>query len=152
MKVDEDYFDEQDLRVIKILAPEQLSNLDDVPSVNNDFLALYFEYLNERLLPGLLLTGTDTTGYFSWEEPFEWQENKGAVYDKLRKGKGSFREKYTLQSLFQSEISRFIIAIVLRENDNKMFEIDLEDLKLCSENHIEYELIEDYSYWVVNYF
>ena len=39
---DDDYFDEQDLRVINILAPGLEKTLEDIPSVSNNTVKKYY--------------------------------------------------------------------------------------------------------------
>ena len=149
---DDDYFDQQDLRVINIVAPGKAKELEDVPTVNQGTIKKYFQYLSLNLDEGLLLTGRESLGYFAWEEAFEWEGAKDHAYNQLRKKNGSYEDKYLLQSLHEIVDGTVIMASVLREVDKKAFNIPLEDLEVCSRDSVEYELLEDYSYWVVNFF
>lgn len=152
IQTDNEYFDQQDLRIINILAPGQHEELEDVPWVNALTIKQYFQYLNKKITTGLLLTGRESLGYFSWEERFEWEGETGSNYDRLRRDKGSYKDKYFLQSLYERTNEMQITATVMRKNDKKVFEIPLNDLEVCHKNSKEYQILEDYSYWFVNFY
>ena len=81
---DDDYFDEQDLRVINILAPGREKELEDVPDVNQETLQSYASFLKNNLPEKFQLTGRESLGYFSWEERFEWGYSNQSEYKQLR--------------------------------------------------------------------
>lgn len=149
--LDDDYFDAQDLRVINILAPGQEKELDDVPEVSDETLECYYTFLKQNLPEGLVLTGCESIGHFSWEERFEFGYSSEKEFERLRKKKGSYRDSYTFIALVQDLSHSRIFANVMRTNDKKQFCIPLEDLESKEQTSQLKQILEDYSYWFENY-
>ena len=147
---DEDFeIDEESLRLIEILAPGQL--LEEPPMVSAKTLAVYFEFLKTKLHGGLLITGRESMGYFAWEEFFEWGQGDKKEYKKIKKEKASYQDEFKLFKLELDDGIYGIIARVIRIRDKKSFAIPLVDLEVCKDDLPEWEIVEDYSSWIVNF-
>lgn len=146
---DDDEIDEEFQRLIDILAPEQ--PIDEPPMVSADTLARYYEFLKDKLHNGLMLTGRESMGYFAWEEKFEFGYGSLKEYKELRKKLGAYQDKFKLFKLESSDDEYGIIARVIRIPDKKSFAIPLMDLEVCNEDLSEWEIVEDYSSWMVNF-
>ena len=144
-------FDDQDLRIINILTPNQKNKLEDLPFVSEETLRVYYRYLEEKLPHQLELTGRESTGYFSWEEAFEFGYGNDEQYNKLKKIKASYQDKYQFQALLNSDCKDGIITHVMRIGDQKIFDVPLSDLEVVDVNLDAWQIIEDYSMWIVNF-
>ena len=149
--IDDNYFDKQDLRVIRVLAPGKAKDLDEIPIVSSDTIKIYYQHLKEILANNILLTGRESLGYFEWEEQFEWDDGNESAYEKLRDKYGSFKDKYQLLALLSDNREEKIIAEVLRQDDQKTFHIPLEDLEACDQAGEAWLCLEDYAFWFENF-
>ena len=109
--------DQQYERIIDILDPNA-ENREDSPPVNANTLNVYFHYLLPRIRPGLLMTGNDTCGYFSWEERFFFGFGDEALHKKMRRTKASSEDKFKFMELLEGDEPTGLIAKVKRVNDN----------------------------------
>ena len=141
----------QDLRVINILAPGQANTLENVPYLDVGTIQKYYHYLDNTLEKGLQLTGRESMGYFEWEGCFEWADSEPREYKRLKKMKASYTDRYEFSSLILNISSENIIAKVVRVSDQKIFDIPLEDLEVCNKANSLMDILEDYSYWYVNF-
>lgn len=137
--------------MINILAPGREDELDDIPSVNDETLRIYYEYLCKNLPRRILLTGRESVGYFSWEEKYEWGMGSASDYKKMRSEKGSSEEEYVLLGLSGFNVTEGVIANVFRKKDRKNFKIPLEDLEPVVQTSNGSELVEDYGMWFCNF-
>ena len=73
-------------------------------------------------------------------------------YEKLKKTRPSYRDIYTFMS-FDDLIddSEGLMVIVKRVSDKKQFVLPLSDLKVVDAKSQNYQLIDDYAVWHVNY-
>ena len=142
-ELDKEYLrNEEEKRINNIL------NTDDV-SVNQDNLNKYYNYLKENLKAPCILTGMED---FDWEEPYligGWSKNE---YEKSKKTKPSYTDKFEFVNL-NSEYDDWkgIYMHVKRLCDNKQFDIPLWDLKVVDKKDSNFLLISDFSSWMTNY-
>jgi len=133
--------DDQDKRIQKILGSECERNRQNA--------LRYLEYLKKTIKMPCRLTGTED---FPWEEPYVlggWDQKE---YEKLKKENPSYTDEYELVRLLEPESGDDeIYAKVRRVSDQKIFEIGLSWLECTDSEHENYQLIDDYSVWHVNY-
>ena len=135
-------FDNQEKRISKILDDSDLS-------VNGKSLRKYREFLIENLKGRILLTGIED---FSWEERFIFGYGSEIEYKELRKTNPSYKDKFKLLKILAVEDGEVdLIAKVSRKSDLKKFEIPLSELKSVDRKSVNYELLDDFSVWIVNY-
>lgn len=148
--VDDDVgLDDDEKRIAEILVPGQ--KIDELPDVSWEMLEKYYHYIKNKLPEGMLLTGQDSLGYFSWEERFEWGHGSEKEREQCRQHQASYQDTFTLLGLKNIDITVGIVATVLRGTDNKKFEIPLVDLVACKPTSRESVLLDDYSIWFINY-
>lgn len=128
-------------------------NAAEVPSVTNSTLRQYFEYLKANLASPCMLTGIESLGYFSWEERFSFGYGRKSEYERLRREKGSYHEQYELRTLEDATVDEDwdILVKVERIPHRKRFTIPLSELQAVDKNSNNYQLLEDYSVWYVNW-
>lgn len=141
------FLDEDEARVAAILFPGK--KIKELPDVALKYLQTYSEFLKKKLPKGLLLTGRESVGYFSWEEEFELEDSSDEEYETLRKQRASCLDEFVLIEVMGVDPGHNILVKVSRVTDHKIFEIPLHDLAVCPPE--EYFIIEDYSMWIANY-
>ena len=147
--------DENLERIAAILCPNDPYDeiYDDflLPAVSTTSLQRYYDFLNRYLEQGILLTGQEGMGYFSWEEGYiRTGKADTPEYIALRQRRGSYRDHYKFIELaaFDSN-EEDIIAKVVRITDNEKFSIPLNDLTYVSSKGKS--VLTDYSGWFNNY-
>ncbi|MBW7943133.1 MAG: hypothetical protein H3C64_12265, partial [Candidatus Kuenenia stuttgartiensis] len=72
-------------------------------------------------------------------------------YEKLKKTKPSYTDKYDMLSL-ATEVDEWVGILVnlKRVSDKKKFTLPLAELKATDEKLKNYQLLDDYSVWFVN--
>ncbi len=133
--------DKQDERISSIFGGE-------IPNVAEESLATYLAYLKEPLELPCELTGIED---FDWEEYYVIGPGNQKEYEKLKKTKPSYTDKYDLLSL-ADEVDEWvgILVNVKRVSDKKKFTLPLAELKATDERSKNYQLLDDYSVWFVN--
>lgn len=135
--------DEQEQRITDILAKHK--TLD----VNTKTLNAYLEYLKERLTLPCLVTGMED---FPWEERYVFGFGSQEEYERLKKTQPSYTDTYELLRLDEDlDWNRGILAHVKRVSDKKKFAIPLADLEATEAEAPNAGLLEDFSFWFVNY-
>jgi hypothetical protein len=140
-------YDEQSSRIKAVF------NLPEIPEVTDKNLEHYLGWLKEKLTFPCILTGIESMGYFSWEEKYEFGYGKPKDYEKLKKERGSYTENYELKSLDSAKIKKGwdILVAVVRVSDKKKFTIPLSELQAADEKSENYQLLNDYTAWYVNW-
>ncbi|MBN1887933.1 MAG: hypothetical protein JW850_08070 [Thermoflexales bacterium] len=124
---------------------------DETPVVKIKTIRLYFKYLKKHLVCPCLLTGIESMGYFKWEERFSFGYGSEAEHTQLRRECGSFREKYEF-STFDAWVEDWdILANVYRIPYRKKFTIPLSELQAVDKGSHNYQLLNDYTVWFVNW-
>jgi len=112
-------------------------------------LEIYREFLKSKLDNPVNMTGIED---FDWEEFYVLGPGSQKEYEKLKKTRPSYTDIYILESIDDEYDEHFgLIANVIRECDKKLFQIPLADLKALDKNTKNYQLLDDYSVWCVNY-
>ncbi|MEA5542634.1 hypothetical protein VB834_26745 [Limnoraphis robusta Tam1] len=134
--------EEFEARVEKILGTKEL----DVDEAN---LSRYLKYLKKHLQKPCYLTGTEE---FLWEEDYLFGEGSQTKYEKLKKTQPSYTDVFMLGKFGEtfSEVDGLLVE-VQRVSDQKTFILPLADLEVTDENSPNYELVEDYLMWFLNY-
>ena len=136
----------QDKRILNVF------QLDEIPEVSNETLEIYCNYIRENLTLPCSLTGIESIGYFSWEERYLCGYGDKKDYEEIRKREGSCKDKYELRKFTAEVIDDWDIVVkVIRKNDKKKFEIPLSELEVIDEKSSDYQLLNDYTVWIVNW-
>lgn len=144
MSVDDDFE-----RMSQILAPGK--SLEEPPEVNSKTLKKYYQFLQRQLPRDVLMTGRESMGYFGWEERFEWGPGNEGEYRQLIQENASYKDQFKFVSVHQDNEYTGVYANVIRISDHKTFHIPLEDLEVCDEKIAQWQVIEDYAAWFVNF-
>ena len=130
---------------------EAVFGAKEIPTVKRKTLRIYFEYLKRNLPCPCVLTGIESMGYLSWEEPFEFGYGTKAEYNRLRQEHGSHHDKYELKTFDAWVGDEDIVVNVYRSPHHKQFTIPLSELQAADEESQTYQLLNDYSVWFVNW-
>ena len=134
----------QIMRIAKVFP----KGIEDI-SKSTGTLEIYMEFLKSNLDNPVNITGIED---FDWEEFYVLGPGSQKEYEKLKKTRPSYTDKYILESIDDEYDEHFgLIANVIRECDKKVFQIPLADLKALDKNTKNYQLLDDYSVWCVNY-
>jgi hypothetical protein len=138
--------DEQELRIGAILG---LDSEEEIPYVEEETLKTYQNYLQQHLELPCTITGIED---FSWEEYYVIGGGSKQEHDRLRKIKPSYLDTYELLG-FNDELEEFygLLVSVKRLSDKKKFILPLSDLTATDKKSKNYQLLDDYSFWFVNW-
>ena len=118
-------------------------------SKNSETLLIYKGFLDINLDFPIELTGIED---FNWEEFYIFGPGSKREYEILKKTRPSYTDIYVLNSIDNEYNGHFgLIANVTRKSDKKNFQIPLADLKAIDIKTRNYQLLDDYSVWCVNY-
>jgi hypothetical protein len=136
-------FDEQKIRIFRVLGENK------VPKVNGRTLRIYLAYLRKNLEFPCHLTGIED---FSWEERYVFGYGSKTEYEKLKKTQPSYTDTFELLG-FDDEIDEGygILVKVKRVADKRKFTLPLADLEATDKQSKNYQLLDDFSVWFVNY-
>jgi hypothetical protein len=135
-------FDKQRQRLADIFGTE------GVPAVKTETLERYLDHLKQNLEFPCQLTGIED---FPWEEVYIIGPGDKEEHEQLRQTKPSYLDTYELLS-FDDVKSRFGIMVnVRRVSDKKTFILPLADLKATDKKSKNYELLDDFAAWFVNW-
>jgi hypothetical protein len=136
--------DADKVRIIKILETEE------VPEVSEENLLKYRKYLLQHLDPKAIFTGRED---FPWEEKYVFGPGSRAEYEKLKKTHPSYTDEYELIDILEDEIEENdLITKVKRLSDGRIFEIGLSWLTTKKNKGKNYQLLDDFATWVVNWY
>ena len=131
-------------RITAILGKE---NPDDLFR-SDENLQVYLEYLKTHVEHPCQVTGIED---FPWEEKYVFGYGDEKEYEKLKKTNPSYKDTFTLLEFERILEAERIFVTVERVTEQKTFFLPLEDLKAKSKKSPNYQLLEDYSYWYVNF-
>jgi hypothetical protein len=137
------HIDEQDERVIAILGTINL----DVSKAN---LKTYLKYIKHQIEFPCLLTGIED---FDWEEFYVFGPGSQKEYKELKKTRPSYTDKYNLISIvdkIENEEDGIVVEVE-RVSDKKRFKLPLAELEETNKKTRNYQLLDDYAVWFVNY-
>ena len=139
-------YDEYERRVEAILG-------DANEGTQKKALKVFFKHLKANLQFPCEVTGTED---FQWEERYVvggWSQDE---YKLLKKTQPSYTDKYELLDIERSWQSKWmmfeedIIAMVRRKSDCKEFRLGLAEIRATDKKSSNFQLIHDYSVWLVN--
>jgi hypothetical protein len=138
--------DKQDQRITDIFG------VKEVPDVTPETLARYLAYLKQHLTFPCQLTGIEDLGCFSWEEYYTFGPGSKKDYEQLKKKRASYTDTYELLG-FDDEVDPEdgILVHVRRLSDKKKFTLTLSDLQATDEQTKNYQLLDDFAVWFVNW-
>lgn len=139
--------DGQDERVMKILG-------ETVHDTIEKSIDRFYDYLKANLSFPCEVTGIED---FRWEEFYVFGPGNKKEYEKLKKNRPSYTDKYQLLDIVRDADSEWMMcygedigACIRRIADGKKFVMGLSELKATDKKTKNYELIDDYAVWFVN--
>lgn len=130
---------------IELLFNNKFDDLSRRPAT----LAFYRSYLEANLNFPVRIIGIED---FSWEEYYLLGPGDKREYELLKKTKPSYTDIFSMSkidSYYDEDYGLF--AKVTRLSDKKRFQLPLMDMKAVEKKSTDYQLIEDYSVWFINY-
>ena len=118
--------------------------------VSEDTLVKYRQYLEGHLKMPCILTGIED---FRWEEFYVFGPRSKKEYEELKKTQPSYTDQYELIG-FEDElggIEEGLMVKVKRIKDRRRFVLPLGELKAVDKKSDNYQLVNDYAVWIVNY-
>jgi hypothetical protein len=119
-----------------------------------DGVAVFYEHLCRTLELPCEVTGTED---FRWEEPFVvggWDRKE---YERLKKDRPSYRDRYDLLRIESGPVSEWMLfgpediaAFVRRKSDGKEFCLGLAELKAVNRKSPNAQLLHDFAVFFVN--
>lgn len=134
--------DRDEARICKILGTKE------VPEVTEENLLKYRQYILDHLDKKSVLTGRED---FPWEEKYVIGPGSRSEYEKLKQTNPSYTDEYQLIDIGEETEENDLIAKVRCLSDGKSFEIGLSWLSPKNEKINEYQLLDDFATWVVNW-
>lgn len=133
--------DEQDKRIEQILGQFDMG-------VGEESSLKYMDYLKRNIECPCQLTGIED---FPWEECYVIGPGTKKEYEKLKKRQPSYTDIFSLTS-YEDDLdeNNGILVKVKRLSDKKNFILPLADLKSTDVKTKNYQLLDDYSVWLVN--
>jgi hypothetical protein len=121
----------------------------DVPDVDTETLERYFDHLKQHLEFPCQLTGIED---FDWEEYYVIGPGSKEEHACLRKTRPSYMDIYELLR-FEDDVDPDygIFVHVRRVSDKKTFVLPLADLEATKKKSPNYQLLDDYTVWFVNW-
>lgn len=117
--------------------------------VSSESLETYRSFLQKNIVIPCELTGIDD---FRWEEFYILGPGDIKEFEELKKTLPSSKDVYTFIS-FNDQIEDMdgLMVKVKRVSDSKQFVLPLADLEATDKKSPNYQLIDDYAVWFVNY-
>lgn len=117
--------------------------------VNKENLEKYRKYLIEKLKGQVILSGIED---FPWEEKYVFGFGSEEEYKALKKKNPSYTDKYKLLKIEPLNTDfPDLLARLSRRSDLRKFTIPLSTLKSIDPESENYQLLNDFSVWIVNY-
>jgi hypothetical protein len=121
----------------------------EVPELSRRYLRRYRKYLLNHLDKNCVLTGRED---FLWEEIYVFGPGDKAEYARLKKIRPSYTDEYKLLDIISDKtVENDLIARIKRLSDQKIFEIGLLWLTTEDEKCAEFQILDDFASWVVNW-
>ena len=159
---DEEGYDEDDRPDSAPVTPEDgdeafarveaiLGGRDDLAF--EDAIDLLCAHLRDHLVLPCEVTGTED---FQWDEPYVLGGWSPREYERLKKTRPSYTDRFQLLSIDRARRSEWMLfyediaARVRRVSDGKTFVLGLAELQPTDTQSTNYQLLRDYSIWFVN--
>ncbi|MBW2449100.1 MAG: hypothetical protein JRE92_01565 [Deltaproteobacteria bacterium] len=141
--------DTQEERIALILADGDVDN-EEKQEKSTGTIAKYLHYLKENIELPCIVTGIED---FPWEEKYVFGYGNKKEYEKLKKENPSYKDKFEILDFIEDEDynDEQIFVSVKRLSDQKEFILELDYLKAVDKKSKNYQLLDDYSVWYVNY-
>jgi hypothetical protein len=141
--------DTQEDRIAQILADGDIDN-EEKQEKSPETIAKYLHYLKENIELPCIVTGIED---FPWEEKYVFGYGNKKEYEKLKKENPSYKDKFEILDFIEDEDynDEQIFVSVKRLSDQKEFILELDYLKAVDKKSKNYQLLDDYSVWYVNY-
>jgi hypothetical protein len=137
-------YEEQKKRIALILSDGDINtDLGRSPKT----VQKYLNYLKENIEFPCIMTGIED---FPWEEKFIFGSDDEEEYENLKKTNPSYKDIFELLE-FDDTPNDQIIVQVRRLKDKKKFYLALDYLESIDKNTKNYQLLDDYACWYVNY-
>ena len=134
--------EEQQKRIMAIL------NEEDAWVVHEN-VKRFLDYLKDNLELPCLLTGMED---FPWEEKYVFGYGDKDEYEKLKRTNPSYTDTFKLLEFEELRPNEGQIFVkVERVADRKKFSLPLDDLEASKRRSKNYQILEDYAAWWVNY-
>jgi hypothetical protein len=135
--------DKEEKRIAKALGAQE------VPEVDEGNLLKYRKYLLERMDKSTVLIGRED---FPWEEEYVFVPGNRAEYERLKKENPSYKDEYKLIGISEAVIEENdLVAQVERLSDKKCFKIGLSWLTTKNKKSKDFQTLDDFATWVVNW-
>ncbi|MDQ7009386.1 MAG: calcium-binding protein [Candidatus Gracilibacteria bacterium] len=116
---------------------------------DTETIQIYFKYLKDNIELPLKMSGIED---FYWEEKYVMGEGNKKEYEKLKKTNPSYTDIFEFIDFEEIEdYDEQIFVKVRRESDNKNFILELDQLESIDKKSKNYQLLEDFVTWFVNY-
>jgi len=119
-----------------------------------DRVGVYYEHLLRSLKLPCEVTGIED---FRWEEPYVLGAGSRAEYERLRKDRPSYQDKYDLLAIERGIVSEWMLfhgddigAHVRRKSDGKEFWLGLAELKAVGRKSPAAQMLHDFAVFFVN--
>ena len=141
--------DTQEERIAQIIADGDVDN-EEKQEKSTETIAKYFHYLKENIEFPCIVTGIED---FPWEEKYVFGYGNKKEYEKLKKENPSYKDKFEILDFIEDEDynDEQIFVSAKRLSDQKEFILELDYLKAVDKKSKNYQLLDDYSVWYVNY-
>ena len=141
--------DTQEERIAQILADGDVDN-EEKQEKSTETIAKYLHYLKENIEFPCIVTGIED---FPWEEKYVFGYSNKKEYEKLKKENPSYKDKFEILDFIEDEDynDEQIFVSAKRLSDQKEFILELDYLKAADKKSKNYQLLDDYSVWYVNY-
>ena len=127
----------------------QVFGKDEPPEVKEKTLKIFLKHLKKNIEFPCMLTGSED---FEWEEFYIIGPGSKKEHEQLRKTNPSYLDTFELIDFsYDPRGDEGIYAEVRRVSDKKIFNVDLDYLKVKPKKSKNFNLIDDYGVWFVNY-
>jgi len=135
-------FDAHEKRIYSIIADKSLE-------VKKETLQKYLAYLKENIVKPCILVGIED---FDWEEPYILGSMGKDKYEELHKINPSYTDQLELIDFEDIDDDDDDIYVkVKRTSDEQIFSMALSELEPVDKKSKNYEILDDFAIWVVNY-
>lgn len=137
---------EEEQRIFAVIGDE---DLDSGAAIHR-----WFRHLSSGLTLPCEVTGIED---FQWEEFYVLGPGDKAEYKRFQRNRPSYRDVFELTSISTDSDSEWCMfpddlkANVRRKTDGKHFILGLSELKATVRGSQNYQMLHDYSVWLVNY-
>lgn len=116
-------------------------------------VARFYEHLEKTLRFPFEVTGIED---FAWEEIYLFGPGDKREYERLKRSRPSFRDRFDLLEIDTELKSEWMLArddigaLVRRRSDDRKFCLGLAELSATDTKSDNYRILDDYAVWFVN--